>query len=305
MVWKLVARLAAEEARLRDVLFVAPCVAGARVRTRVEGLVHTFRVDPPDFEGWGLFGPRTADRAVLVEPASLPQVERYLNLFPPFRVRLAVRLQGRTWLAWPAGEGDAVQRLGRAAPVLVHLVEDGRPFEQVVTRGAGRAWWFAQSDTRSDPRHADRLREALQAVTEPEDLAWAGLTPEMRNAYRLALVNMPEYRRRVALARAEERARQEVRRRPEVRQMPDHVRPGRETRDEARLSRALQRGGGQLRNYTDQGEHWQVEWQTSDGEWHVSAVAKTDMTVLSSGICLSGRDRDFDLQSLVGVIEGA
>lgn len=36
---------------------------------------------------------------------------------------------------------------------------------------------------------------------------------------------------------------------------------------------------------------------------HTSAIAKADLTVVSSGICLSGRDRDFDLQSLVGVIE--
>lgn len=294
MVWNLVARLAAEEARLRDVLFVAPCVAGARVRTRVEGLVHTFRVYPVDFEGWGLFRPRTADGAVYQGPATLEQVERYLQLFPPFRVRLAVRLQGRTWLAWPAGEGDAVQRLGRAAPLRVHLVEDGNPFEQVVARGGGSAWWFAMSDSRTDPRHADRLREALATLADPAELAWTGLTPEMRNAYRLALAQVPEYRRRVALDRA-----QEPRRGPERRHDVRH------TPDEVRLRRALACGGGQLRTYADRGEHWQVEWQTSTGEWHVSAIQKSDLTVLSSGICLSGRDRDFDLQSLVGVLEGA
>ena len=46
-----------------------------------------------------------------------------------------------------------------------------------------------------------------------------------------------------------------------------------------------------------------VEWQTFDGEYHSSAISKQDLTVISSGICLSGLDRDFDLQSLVGVIE--
>jgi hypothetical protein len=48
-----------------------------------------------------------------------------------------------------------------------------------------------------------------------------------------------------------------------------------------------------------------VEWTTSEGLRHTSAVTKTDLTVVSSGICLSGRDRDFDLLSLVGVVEGS
>jgi hypothetical protein len=73
--------------------------------------------------------------------------------------------------------------------------------------------------------------------------------------------------------------------------------------DETRLREALQTGGGQMRDFRDRGEYWLVEWTTADGHRHTSAIAKVDMTVISSGICLSGRDRDFDLQSLVGVIE--
>jgi len=73
--------------------------------------------------------------------------------------------------------------------------------------------------------------------------------------------------------------------------------------DEKRLKKALKLGGGNLQEFQDRGEYWTVHWTTTDGEEHTSAIAKNDLTVVSSGICLSGRDHDFDLQSLVGVIE--
>ncbi|NEO92177.1 MAG: hypothetical protein F6K56_18860, partial [Moorea sp. SIO3G5] len=74
-------------------------------------------------------------------------------------------------------------------------------------------------------------------------------------------------------------------------------------RDHRRLEQALEMGGGALQQFHDRGEFWQVRWRTANGEHHTSAISKQDLTVISSGICLSGRDRDFDLQSLVGVIE--
>ena len=58
-----------------------------------------------------------------------------------------------------------------------------------------------------------------------------------------------------------------------------------------------------MREFRDRQDHWVVEWTTADGQRHTSAISKSDLTVISSGICLSGRDRDFDLHSLVGVIE--
>ncbi|MGH9822716.1 MAG: hypothetical protein ACREDR_05630, partial [Blastocatellia bacterium] len=82
-------------------------------------------------------------------------------------------------------------------------------------------------------------------------------------------------------------------------------------RREARLKRetsllrtALDRAGGTLESTRDHGDYWTIEWTSGNGERHRSAISKTDLTVISSGICLSGRDRDFDLTSLVGVMEG-
>ena len=90
----------------------------------------------------------------------------------------------------------------------------------------------------------------------------------------------------------------------EYRDSPEPLPPPPQS-DEERLNQALQLGGGRLRRYTDRGDYWVVEWTTQGGRRHTSAIGKNDLTVISSGICLSGHDRDFDLQSLVGVMEGA
>ncbi len=287
---ELVERLARQEQELRRTCFVAPCVAGGKVRARLEGLVHDFEPRPRDFEGWGLFRAIDSKIAEAVETAEPRHVDAYLRLLAPFRLVLAARLSGASWLAYPAGEADARQRLGEARPFPVHLVADGEAFEQVKARHDGAAFWFEAPDRGVDPRVAERLRQALAAMTSPGDLEIPHLTREARVVYRLL---------RDAESRREERRRQNRERRRRHRQE-------RQTRrDEGRLRAALAVGGGSLHQFRDRDRYWQVEWTTADGIHHTSAISKTDLTVLGAGICLSGRDRDFDLQSLVGVVEHA
>ncbi|HIK30671.1 MAG TPA: hypothetical protein IGS17_16730 [Oscillatoriales cyanobacterium M59_W2019_021] len=269
---KLLEQLAREEQQLRSTQFLAPCVKGGRVRTRVGGMVCTFAPQPRQFEGWGIFQVQTARIAALVEEADVFQVAEYLERFPRFRLRLAYRLRGQTWLAYPVSEADVRQRIsGGVRPIPVHLVTEGSAFEVIAARFDGQAWWFDQIDRRADPEVADLLKAQLTQLTEIEALRFPGITPEMRVAYDLVSQQTEGF-------------------------SPFH-------RDGRRLKDALQVGGGELQQFQDRGEYWMVEWTTAEGDRHTSAIAKNDLTVISSGICLSGRDRDFDLQSLVGVME--
>ena len=189
-------------------------------------------------------------------------------------MRLAYRLRGQTWLAYPCNEGDARQRVGAAQPMIVHLVTEGADFDPIITRGGSGQWWFVEIDRRVNPQDAERLRESFRETLPLEGLRFKGLTPEMKVAYGL----------RATQAQEQFAKRQEE-------------------RDRGHLREALNMAGGELGEFRDRGDYWQVEWTTGDGARHTSAIAKSDLTVMSSGICLSGRDNDFDLQSLVGVVE--
>jgi hypothetical protein len=274
---KLLEQLAQEEQLSRSTQFLAPCVKGGRVRTRIAGIVCTFTPKPRKFEGWGIFQVQTDRTAALVAEADSFPVAEYLQFFPQFRLRLAYRLRGQTWLGYPVSEADVRQRLNwvksGVKPIPVHLVTEGTPFETIVTRFDGQAWWFDQIDRRADPEVVDHLKLELKQLTAMEDLHFSGITPEMRTTYDL------------------------VSQQTEGFSQLHH--------DERRLQNALKVCGGELQQFQDRGDYWMVAWTTANGERHTSAIAKTDLTVISSGICLSDRDRDFDLQSLVGVIENS
>lgn len=283
---RLIDATASAERRLREETFLAPAVRGGLVRVRVGGLVRSFVPRPNGFEGWGLFRQRDERTASVVEEAPLPLVDRYLRLFAPIRLVLAYRVGGRSWVAVPANASDARQRRIPDGPCVVHLAERVSAFDRIVAQHDGGAFWFEAADSRADPILAERLRESLANTVAADRLAVPGLTSEHALAYAIASVPDTGF---AAPRRHEAR--------------PRAAAAYEERSDEGRLRRALGRGGGRLLEHSEQGDCWIVHWTTSDGERHTSAVTKGDLTVVSSGVCLSGRDRDFDLLSLVGVIE--
>ena len=271
---KLIDKLAAEENKLLSTEFIAPCVGNGKVRTRIAGMFYTFTTKPDDFEGWGIFKPMNEKQAAFIEQPNLPLICEYLNNFQSLRLRLIYPLKGQSWLAYPINEADMIQRCGYCKPVAVHLVAEASKFEVVIARTDSAAWWFDECDRRSDVMVNQSLRDQLEQVTPQQDLHFKGITPEMRTAYNLATQQAQEFS---ALYR--------------------------QRQDEKRLREALKMGGGELQQWSDREDYWGVEWITSDGEHHTSAISKNDLTVMSAGICLSGEDQKFDLQSLVGVVE--
>jgi hypothetical protein len=268
--------LAAKEDELRGSRFLAPCVLGGTVGLRGGGLLYSFRPEPQDFEGWGIFEPEDERTARLVAEASPRRIAEYLEGFKQIRLRLAYRIRGGTWLASPVNEAEARQRLGTSEPQQVYLVNEGAQFDQIVARWDGAVCWFEELDRRADPLHAERLRAALRERTPPASVAWKDCTPEMRGCYVQAC---------------------------ERRGTPDTQR---HLSDTQRLVEALALDGGELVSFTDEGDCWEVMWKApASGYTYSSVIEKQDLTVVSSGICLDGRDRDFDLQSLVRVIDGS
>jgi hypothetical protein len=262
-------RLQAAERDFLDHDVLAPVVRGRSIGVRVAGIVCGLRVDDPDREGWMVLRPLSTVRAHIVRAAGLAEVRAYLRLFPAVRLIVLARDDSR-WLALPAHM--RVPRVRSDGPVALLLPEEGlAPFETVIARCDGRFFWYERRDTRRNPALAAHLRQALEDDVAPADLRRPGLSPEERAAYGWVRERL-------------ERARMTV--------------------QTARLADALAYAGAKLLAYTERDDVYTVAYDV-DGQRCVSTIRKGDLSVGTAGICLSGRDGDFDLTSLTGVLREA
>jgi hypothetical protein len=265
-------RLAAAEERALSAEFLAPMLRGGTAQVRIAGVICRLRVSPDDFEGWGVFRATSASQARLVRPAWLQERRQYLDMLPLLRMIVCLRVR-HEWLAMPAQRADSRFRIEGLVPV--RLVEEAELFEVLQTRFDGARCWYDGPDPRRDPGTAAYLRDSLARMVEPERLSRPGLTAEERAAYEANYVPRLQ-------------AELEARRDPV----------------EERLSAALAHAGAELREYQERGDVYRVMYDV-DGRRHVSVVSRDNLSVHVAGICLSGQDRQFDLQSLVGVLREA
>jgi len=267
----LVAKLAAEEQRLFEGTILAPIVDGARVQIKVQGIVYELSVDDK-FDGWALLRMTAPGKARVVEPASPALVGKYLQLFA--RVRLILLQQfDRRWFALAASTSDT--RIQLSGPVPLHLAQSVKSFDTVNSRFDGSAFWFEGVDRRRDPAISRTLNSALNDKVKPEDLRCPGVVPQERLAYRMLWLS---------------------------KYGDDAIIPA---DDAARVGLALRHAGAQLLQFTYQEQDRATVSISVDGITRNVSIRPSDLTVLSAGICLSGRDFDFDLTSLVSVFREA
>jgi hypothetical protein len=262
-------RLAQAEAAFLSAEFLAPVVRGRGVQVRIAGVRCSLHADPATFNGWGVFRPQSHSAATLVRNASAGERKRYLCLFPAVRLVVCALGKGQ---ARAVADNPGDHRFELSAPVVAKLAEGVEAFDTIIGRFDGGQFWFDQVDARADPAIAAFLRGRLADLTDPATVDRPGMGAGQRLAY--------------AVAHASQIAAREA--------------------DEAvsatrRLNAALGHAGAALRDFSDLGDCFRVTY-TVDGHRHTSIVGKNDLTVRSAGICLSGLDEQFDLNSLVGVL---
>jgi hypothetical protein len=304
----LIARLSQESQQMLSREIIAPLLPGGRIRTRLSGLVYEFKLRRR-FVGWGRFRPLNEREAELLGEALPWERGAYLELFPALRVILlwpdsSTRAPG-TWLALPYNESDARQRFGLAMePLPVFLCDPtggAERFERVIVRVDGHSLWFEGPDVLADPTHAEWLRDASSQEASED------LLPGLAASERLALLYWRIHQLEQSFP-AITQISEQISRQNRQEQRAWLSQQARRAALESNLRHALNKADATLHSFSEviapDGAVTQlvIEWSEQGQVRRYRSTIDPHLTVVSSGICLSGRDHDFDLTSLVSVM---
>ena len=257
-------KVEAAETKLLDSQFISPVIHGSRVRVKILGLVHEFKVTS-GFQGWAILKPISSTEAKIIGSPSFREISHYLAQFPRLRLVLSGK-QNDFWLGLHIQVHSYAHSEIIQSPVL--LASGVELFDSIIARFDGANPWFQMRDSRSNPAMAEYLRESLEQKIPLDKLKKPGLNPVHRKAY-------------------------------EWQTFLREKKIGELTLD--KIKRAVDHGGGEFKSYIEREDSYTVVFALGDEDFRTT-VRKDNFSVISAGICLDGHDRKFDLQSLIGVV---
>ncbi len=189
------------------------------------------------------------------------------------------------WLAYPLHSWwiDATGKEDNSQLTRIYNVTNGAAFDQCLVRSVyiprfGFMHIFEEIDRQANPEVSEYLTEALAAGLD--DPGYKLHTPAEQKAY----------------FTARERQRQESIAQTQLAQLSEHIRQALSLAG-ARLGRVEIIANPETAHTNPR---YRVTWER--GKQRYVVQIDSTMTIVASGICLSGRDRDFDLASIVDVV---
>lgn len=260
--------------------FVAPLPAGNIELLSVQG-GYPYWFDVMNNEpGWkrlkpiqtlvgGRMNRKGINHVEIVGQAQPYEIEEYLNQLPHFHVIALYPNSEGSWLCLPYSKADAKQRGWDGSPKVFTLCpENIEPLD--VVRVANLAGSFIYHDMSKLVLEAFRAKELLRQ-TENE----TSLNPEFWQAFKMCI-------ERLNMLRQKER----------VKTLDD------------RLVESLGFVGAELISYQEVDGGFEVTYKYEGMTWTLPRVG-SDLRIQVAGICLSGRDYEHSLSSIVNVMHEA
>lgn len=266
----IIEKIAREESESKQGQFIAPVVSGGLVRLSVCGVINNYRLADRNYQGWAILEIINDKRVRVVKDAPISLRRQYSDVLKTARFCLVDEIDGIWYgLQTTPGQGG----LQTEGPIPINLLERPQQFSSIVAGFDGDNFWYLNQDRRS-PALANDLRTALGYDVPEEKLKIRGLLQAERTAYKMALL---------------------------AKRPLSVFDPGSGLTEKQRMELALNRAGVRLSSFwADSSDRATVTFNLN-GTNRTVQVNRSNLSVISSGICLSNRDRDFDLTTIVSV----
>ena len=270
MIDELLNKLASQEKDFLNQRIFAPYTkGGSQIVVRMNNVLYKLKTPKFKNDGFGVFKAKDANNAKKTREAELYEVTDYLQLLPKVDFILVAKI-GR-WLGYPANAHSFKQRF-KVEPSLVQILvaDNVEIMDSVEARFDGANFWFECPKFGGDIERKEALRDRLekQNYSITSNLT-SGLTPEEAKAFKYAVQFHKEANK---------------------------------SNLEKRLEEEFYRTGAVLDKFIERGENVEVQWRDKNSKKkYTSVLNQNDLSVVTAGICLSGGDSKFDLQSLVTV----